>query len=144
LPVIYPGPGGAGAASDEPHDVDNADNRPPVKVILPDEDGASAHAPRLLLLDVLRRRQHRVAQCRSVPISVLVYIMYIVAMMMHVSIGDSFSFETGCVAPATSLCCLLSSIPKRADCGKGNRREQLLGSVWKPPAEQLSLPSEGL
>lgn len=121
MPVIFPGPGGAGAASDEQHDVDNADNRPPVKVILPDEeDGASAHAPRLLFLDVLRRRQHRVAQCRSVPISVLVYILYIVAMMMHVSIGDSFSFETGCVAPATSLCCLLSSIPKRADRGKGN------------------------
>ena len=58
--------------------------------------GAAAAAvvvPKIMLLEVLEARRYRAAQCRSVPLSVVMYLFFIVCMLTHVRIAPGDDFE---------------------------------------------------
>ena len=53
---------------------------------------------RTLLLAVLKARRRRAAQCRSLPLAVLAYCIFLWALTTHVRVPQHFAAERGCVA----------------------------------------------
>jgi len=71
----------AAESEDEPPDGDNADY-PQEKV------------PREYLIKVLQARSRRIKQCRSIPVSIFLYFVFIGAMLLHCRVEPAWQFES--------------------------------------------------
>lgn len=58
-----------------------------------DDDIPDATIDREVALELVRRRAYRVKQCRSVPTSVCCFVLFIVAILTHVSIPTGYDVE---------------------------------------------------
>jgi hypothetical protein len=72
---------------------------------------------RVVLLHLMRTRAYRVKQCRSAPVSVLFYILYAVAILLHARVEDSFDVEKRCDSDnAARMLIDTSSMSSPLDC----------------------------
>lgn len=61
--------------------------------VMDDEDIPDSSLDREVALELVRRRAYRVKQCRSVPTSVCCFVLFIVAILTHVSIPTGYDVE---------------------------------------------------
>lgn len=62
-------------------------------VMADDEDIPDATLDREVALELVRRRAYRVKQCRSVPTSVCCFVLFIIAILTHISIPTGYDVE---------------------------------------------------
>ena len=85
-------------------------------LLLPERDSIDSTIDRKVLLSGLEARTSRARHCRSVPASVILYVVFITSILVRMPVDKTFDFEHGYVNIAHTcvhVCQLLPSLSKR-------------------------------